>query len=164
VSHSRSDTAASHGIAADALFGLATTAVRNGRREMSLTALSTLSTLERTGPRCITDLAVTERVTQPSMTALVTRLEEAGFVRRHRDPLDRRVVLVALTEPGSAYLEDQRRAGAHTFAELIDELPPAEVAALLVAVPAMVHLRELERERRAPPWPGVDPGREMDHE
>ena len=43
----------------EALFGLATAAVRSEPRDMSLTSLSTMATLERSGPRRITDLATT---------------------------------------------------------------------------------------------------------
>ena len=55
---------------------------------MVSTAASTLVTLERTGPRRLTDLAVNEEVTQPSMTALVTQLEELGLAERRRNPAD----------------------------------------------------------------------------
>src|ERR1700729_4395828 len=68
--------------AAGAIYPLLTTAVRHQPRDISLTAASTLATVERTGPRRITDLAVTEGVTQPSMTALVTVLEKAGLAER----------------------------------------------------------------------------------
>src|ERR1700721_2790830 len=73
-----------------ALFGLVAGAVRRQSSDMSLTSLSTLATLELTGPRRITDLAASEGVTQPSMTALVTALERSGMVERRTDASDRR--------------------------------------------------------------------------
>ena len=78
------------GEALQAMAGLA--AQRDGR-ELSLTAASTLATLERTGPRRVTDLAVAEGVTQPSMTAVITQLQHLGLAERRRDPADGRVVL-----------------------------------------------------------------------
>jgi len=81
--------------AAGAIYPLLTAAVRHQPRDISLTAASTLATVERSGPRRITDLAVTEGVTQPSMTALVTVLAGAGLAERRPDPRDQRVVLVA---------------------------------------------------------------------
>ena len=63
-----------------ALYGLATRAVRRLPRDMSLTSAATLATLDRTGPRRITDLAAVEGVTQPAMTALVRVMEESGLV------------------------------------------------------------------------------------
>jgi DNA-binding MarR family transcriptional regulator len=128
---------------AEALYRLMTTTVRQMPRDMSLTSAATLATVERTGPRRITDLAVTEGVTQPSMTALVTVLERSGLVERRQDPRDQRVVLVALTEAGADYLRSRRRAGAEALADLIDKLPPEEIAALAAAAPAVRHLHEL---------------------
>jgi DNA-binding MarR family transcriptional regulator len=132
----------------EALYGLVTLAVRNGPREISLTAASTLSTLDRTGPRRLTDLAVIEGVTQPSMSVLVTGLERSGLAERRQDQADKRIVLVALTTAGSDYIQARRQAGARTFASLIDKLPPDEAAALAAAVPAMNRLRELDSDRR----------------
>jgi DNA-binding MarR family transcriptional regulator len=141
-----------------ALYGLMSMAVRSGPREISLTATATLGTLQRTGPRRLTDLAMVEGVTQPSMTVLVTNLERAGLVARQPGPDDRRVVLVTLTEAGKEYLRARREAGAATFASLIGKLTPDEVAALSAAVPALNHLRDLDGERRAAS-PGPAAGR-----
>jgi DNA-binding MarR family transcriptional regulator len=133
----------------EALYGLVSLAVRNGPRQISLTAASTLSTLDRTGPRRLTDLAVIEGVSQPSMSVLVTGLEGAGLAERQQDPADKRIVLVALTPAGSEYIRARRRAGAGTFADLIDKLPDDEATALAAAVPALNRLRELDSDRRA---------------
>ena len=84
-----------------ALYALVIEAVRRTPRTMSMTSLSTLSTLDWAGPRRITELAVVEGVTQPSMTALVKVLERDGMVERRADPKDRRVALVAVTKAGS---------------------------------------------------------------
>jgi DNA-binding MarR family transcriptional regulator len=125
--------------------------VRSQPRDMSLTSLSTLATLESTGPRRITDLASSEGVTQPSMTALVTALERSGLVERRGDPSDRRVALVALTSDGSDYIRARRQTGVEVFAELINDLPAAEADALSAAVTAISHIQRLEEERRSQP-------------
>jgi DNA-binding MarR family transcriptional regulator len=131
-----------------ALFGLATAAIRSVPRDISLTSASTLATLDRTGPRRITDLAAAEGVTQPSMTVLVTALERSGLAERRADPADGRVSLVVLTVLGSDYLRARRQAGAAAFAELIDELPPGEAGVLAAAVTALERLRSLDEERQ----------------
>jgi DNA-binding MarR family transcriptional regulator len=133
----------------EALYALVTLAVRHGPRDVSLTAASTLSTLDRTGPRRLTDLALIEGVTQPSMSVIVTGLEQAGLAERRADPADKRVVLVALTAAGADYIRARRRVGAKAFAELIETLPEDHAAALAAAVPAMNRLRELDGDRRA---------------
>jgi DNA-binding MarR family transcriptional regulator len=144
--------------AGEALYGLVTATVRGSPREMSLTSLSTLATLDRTGPRRVTDLAVSQGVAQPSMTVLVTALERSRLVERRGDPADRRVALVALTAAGAELLKAQRRAGAEALIQLIGKLPADEAAALVAAIPALRHLRELERERRDPAAGGPEGG------
>ena len=136
--------------AGEALHGLVTAVVRRGPRDMSLTSLATLATLDSTGPRRVTDLAFIERVAQPSMTALVSVLERAGLVERRGDPADKRVALVSLTPAGSDLLRARRRAGAEAIVRLIDKLPADEAAALAAAIPALQHLRELDNEQRDP--------------
>lgn len=135
---------------AGAVYGLLSSLIRHVRRDMSLTALSTLSTLARTGPRRITALAAVEGITQPSVTSLVTALERAGFVERRNDPADKRVVLVAITAAGSDYLSARREANIEVFAQLIETLPPEEAAALAAATSALDHLRRLDEEQRDP--------------
>jgi len=130
-------------ILGEALAAVASLAVRRTGRQLSLTATSTLATLERTGPRRLTDLAVTEGVTQPSMTAVVTQLQDLRFAERRRDPADRRVVLVAITSAGRQHLRAMRRAGASVFRALIDNLTGPERAALSTALPALRQLVKL---------------------
>lgn len=142
----------------EALFGLVVTAVRSQVRDVSLTGASALATLERTGPRRVTELAAVEGVTQPSMTALVTGLARAGLVERRPDEEDRRAVLVALTEQGAAYLRDRRRAGAEIFDQLAGKLSEEELATLGAAVPALRKLGALDSERRSAAGRGLGGG------
>ncbi|MCL3995317.1 MarR family winged helix-turn-helix transcriptional regulator [Streptomyces lavenduligriseus] len=149
---SRHDTApdASAAIGA-ALYGLATRAARRLPRDMSLTSAATLATLDRTGPRRVTDLAVVEGVTQPAMTAVVRVLEESGLVERRDDASDKRVKLVCLTEAGASYVRTRRQAGVQAFERLIGKLTGDEVEALMAALPALEHLAELESQDREGP-------------
>lgn len=130
----------------EVLFGLAAVAIRRRDRTLSLTAISVLSTLERTGPRRLTDLAVSEEVTQPSMTALVTQLTDLGLAERRRYPGDARVVLVAVTEAGSRQLRAIRAAGASALTELIGKLDDEDNESLTAALPALLRLMELAGE------------------
>jgi DNA-binding MarR family transcriptional regulator len=115
---------------------------------MSLTSLSTLATLDLTGPRRITDLAASEGVTQPSMTALVSTLERSRLVERRRDPSDGRVALVDLTLNGRDFIRARQHAGVEVFARLIEDLPADEIDALSAAVTAITHMQRLDEDRR----------------
>jgi DNA-binding MarR family transcriptional regulator len=115
--------------------------------ELSRTELGLLNTLT-SGPRRITELAELERLAQPTLTQLVQRLEQQGFVSRERQTDDGRVVLVSLTEAGTAALDDfRRRASAALGAHLV-ELPDAEVESLAVATETMGRLVALLQEGR----------------
>jgi DNA-binding MarR family transcriptional regulator len=68
-------------------------------REISRTEMEVLSILTE-GPRTITELTELEGIAQPTMTLLVKRLQEKGWVRREGLPQDGRVVVVSLTKAG----------------------------------------------------------------
>jgi DNA-binding MarR family transcriptional regulator len=127
----------------EVLFALVTLALRQRQRDLSLTALSTLGTIQRTGPRRLTDLAVGEGVTQPSMSALVSQLERFGLAERQADPEDGRVVRVAITPAGREYVSAARRSGASVFTILIDKLPPGEAASVRSALPALRRMLQM---------------------
>jgi DNA-binding MarR family transcriptional regulator len=129
---------------AEALYQISVGYLRRRSRDISLTGAATLGTLERTGPRRITELAMSEGVTQPSMTALVIALERHGLVSRQPDLADQRAVLVGLTPAGVAYLRDRRTAGAAAIGQLIDRLPAEDLAVLAAAGPALRRLSELQ--------------------
>ena len=97
----------------------------------------------------MTELATIMDLAQPSMTALVNRLERSGLVERSRNAEDQRVVLVSLTQAGAEYLKTFRAAGAQALTSMVAALPQEEAAALMAASPALEHLRELiERDQR----------------
>ena len=118
---------------------------------MTLTSSATLATLDRTGPRRITDLAAIEGVTQPAMTVLVRVMEESGLVERRGDTSDKRVTLVSLTEAGTAYVRARRQAGVDSFVRLIDQLTDDEIEALVAALPALQRLATLDSQDREGP-------------
>jgi DNA-binding MarR family transcriptional regulator len=70
-------------------------------REISRTEMEVLSILAE-GPRRITELTELEGIAQPTMTLLVRRLQEKGWVQREGLPDDGRVVMIHITDAGSA--------------------------------------------------------------
>lgn len=78
----------------------------------SAVAWRVLSDLEADGPARVSALAEQQRVAQPTMTALVQRLEGEGWVVRGPDPDDGRATLVRATPTGLEALGGYRRAAA----------------------------------------------------
>jgi DNA-binding MarR family transcriptional regulator len=84
--------------------------VRAADAESGLSAarLSALSVLVFGGPRSPGALAAAEQVTRPTMTRLIDGLERDGYVRRERDPLDGRGVLVSALPRARGALDEAR--------------------------------------------------------
>jgi DNA-binding MarR family transcriptional regulator len=94
--------------------------------DVSLSQISALATLYRHGPQTPGELAAHERVQPPSMTRLLTRLEEVGLVTRAPHQTDRRQVLITLAPEGHALLEDSRARKDAWLAQRLAALPAAD--------------------------------------
>lgn len=123
--------------------------LRRGPRagDMSVTGLSLLDRLDAAGPQRVTDLAGLESISQPAATALVNRLENAGWVRRGPDPSDGRAQIITLNTAGAERLRQHRAERSRRIAERLARLDPADQAALLAALPALTHLAAPHRTR-----------------
>ena len=113
---------------------------------LSMTAAATLAGVERFGPQRLTLLAAREGVTQPAMTQLISRLEDAGLVRREASPEDGRVVLVVITDEGRATLARRRAIRTERLASIIAQLGPEHLKALANAMPALDALASIPRD------------------
>lgn len=60
-------------------------------------AMRLMGRLDELGPTRISELAKADRCSQPTMSNLVQRQEENGWVRRESDPADSRASLISLT-------------------------------------------------------------------
>jgi DNA-binding MarR family transcriptional regulator len=116
------------------------------RREgFSRTAAATLTRLANSGPTRLTELAVAEEVSQPSMSGLAARLVDQGLVHRGSDPQDARVVLLSLTPAGKDLVAQRREARAQRLAEALSGLTEDDVARITAAVPALNRLADALR-------------------
>src|SRR5690348_10133487 len=84
---------------------------RRMRAERGLTDLSmgqwaALRTLDSHGPMTPGELAAHEKVQPPSMTRIIAKLDEHGYVARTPDPTDGRQVVVSPTGEGRSLLAD----------------------------------------------------------
>jgi DNA-binding MarR family transcriptional regulator len=85
------------------------------------------------------DLHPAVRLTQPSLSRMIARLEQQGWLARTGDPNDRRGVLVTLTPAGREVLNAAVPVHAQTIREvLLDRLTPAEQDVLAEALTRIV--------------------------
>ncbi|MFO1393560.1 MAG: MarR family winged helix-turn-helix transcriptional regulator [Steroidobacteraceae bacterium] len=78
----------------------------------------------------ITTMARTAHITKQSMSALVTELEQGGYVERVEDPDDARATRVRLTARGRAYGRAVRAFARSMEAEWGEQIGPERMAEL----------------------------------
>jgi DNA-binding MarR family transcriptional regulator len=104
--------------------------------------VSAMASLVTLGAATLGELAAAERVQPPSMTRIVARLEEAGFVARTTDATDRRFVRVSLTPAGEEFMVRSRARRDVYLAQRVSDLSPAEQSLLAEALPILERLLE----------------------
>jgi DNA-binding MarR family transcriptional regulator len=106
------------------------------------TQVAALSTVERSGPLRLSDLAAVEGVAPSTLTRLVSALEERGYVRRCAVAGDARASELAITDEGRDVLERIRQEATSALAGSLALLDTAQRAALAAALPAIEHLAD----------------------
>jgi DNA-binding MarR family transcriptional regulator len=94
--------------------------------ELTLAQISALQSLDSAGALTPRELADTERVAAPTMTRIVSRLEERGLVQRTPHPTDGRQVILAASPSGRALLAGYQRARDQWLARRLARLSPDE--------------------------------------
>jgi len=85
-----------------------------------------LSHLDPIDPAMVGELAAHMGVTASTMSLTLKRLGEAGLVRRDRDPADRRVVDVRLTEAGARVRDAHTTLDAERVERMLAMMRPGE--------------------------------------
>jgi DNA-binding MarR family transcriptional regulator len=130
--------------------GAALTRLTNVLREavlppgMNSAQARTLLAIHDAGPQRVTDLARLDHLKQPTMSAVLIRMERLGWVRRLEDSDDLRAVVVHLTAAGERIASDLIAARTTVLQSYLDRLPVTDFAAIAAALPA---LRKLTRRR-----------------
>jgi DNA-binding MarR family transcriptional regulator len=99
--------------------------------------LAVLAALARRGPTSPGELAAEERVQPPSMTGIIDRLEEKGWVVRALAPGDGRSLRVSLTPAGRRLVSGVRSQRNAWLAVQLRGLDQAEVADLRRGINAL---------------------------
>jgi len=77
------------------------------------------------------DLSEVLDTVPPSISAMITELENKGFIMRQIDPADRRRIQLALTPEGESLRVKMREAWLETGKERLRDLEASELATLL---------------------------------
>lgn len=120
---------------ADQLHSAAIHLLRQLRREddesgLSAPRLSALSVVVFGGPLTLGQLAAAEQVTPPTMTKIVTGLEQDGFVRRRGDARDGRLTQIHATPKGRKVLAAGRARRVRALTVAVASLGEREMAQL----------------------------------
>jgi DNA-binding MarR family transcriptional regulator len=101
-------------------------------RPAGLTALqyTALTVLERHPDLTSAQLARNSFVTAQTMADMVTTLQERGLIERHRDPADRRRLVLAVTTPGRRLLGRYRGKVGALEAEMLSGLTARQATEL----------------------------------
>ncbi len=93
---------------------------------LSPSQVSALASIARHGPLTLGALADWERVAPPTITRIVTRLEDDGLVTRETSPADRRRTEVAITGAGRDVMRETNRRKNAWLADRLADLTPDE--------------------------------------
>lgn len=104
----------------------------------------TLLALHDAGPQRVTDLARLDHLKQPTMSAVLIRMERHGWVRRHDDDDDLRAVVVHITDSGERVAQQLIAARTAVLDSYLADLSTADRASVAAALPA---LRKLTGKR-----------------
>ena len=115
---------------------------------ISLAAARLLARLNDNGPTRISDLALAERCSQPTITNHVKRLEAAQLVDRTADPRDARAWMIKLTKKGNQQLTAMRASIGTSLAPYLATMSKRDLKALRDGVDAMQRLMAVHMERQ----------------
>ncbi|WP_329494465.1 MarR family winged helix-turn-helix transcriptional regulator [Kitasatospora herbaricolor] len=91
-------------------------------------------------PLRVGELAARQRLAPNTVSGLVSKLLDAGFVDRQPDPGDRRTARIALTDDGHRQLADWQHAHERRIADALDSLTSADRDAVMAALPGLESL------------------------
>jgi len=121
-----------------------------GGPQVSAHQAGVLAYLDPEDPTMVGELADHVGVTASTMSLTLKRLAEAGYVRRDRDPADRRVMNVRLTEAGSRVRAASTSLDLDRLDGLLRELSPRQrgeaVRGVVLLAEAADALRRRSRE------------------
>lgn len=119
---------------------------------------SALASIDVNGSLTLGELAAIEQVAPPTITKIVSKLEDDGLVARTPDPADRRIARVTVTEAGHQRMDHSRDRRTAWLVARLGQLTPEQVDRLAAAVDAIEALAGLRSPGPAPAPPDPPAG------
>jgi DNA-binding MarR family transcriptional regulator len=112
---------------------------------------SVLASIDGKGSLTLGELAAIEQVAPPTITKIVSKLEDDGLVLRTVDDRDRRVARVSISPVGRARLDQSRSRRDAWLTRRLEQADPADIARLADALDVLEALAEAPPPADAPP-------------
>lgn len=107
---------------------------RHALAELGSQGFAGLAIVGLQGPLRVSDVAARLHVDLSVASRQIAALDRAGYVTREADDLDRRALVVGLTENGAAVLRDTHRRMVAAFGQALSEWDERDIAALADAL------------------------------
>lgn len=119
------------------------------QHSLTLAQFSALRAIQRCPEQCCTMTELADHVHQvlPTMTGIIRRLIEREFVRRWRDPTDRRSLRVSLTTKGKEVLNEIDRQNEERLRQVFHRFSTEERRAFRLLMNAYLETTQSELEK-----------------
>jgi len=115
----------------------------NKTYQVSASQLHCLLALHENGPLPPSQIARHMMVKSSTVTGVIDRLEQKGFVERLRNSPDRRVITIQLTEAGKELAHNAPPPIQHKIVDGIKKLPEGEIKQIILSLSKLTHMLDV---------------------
>ncbi len=112
--------------------------------QVSAPQLHCLLALHENGPLPPSQIARHIMVKSSTVTGIIDRLEQKGFVERLRNSPDRRVITIQLTEGGRELAKNAPFPIQHKIVDGIKKLPEKEIKRIILSLSKLTHMLDVQ--------------------
>ncbi len=115
----------------------------NKTYQVSSPQLHCLLALHENGPLPPSQIARHIMVKSSTVTGIIDRLEQKGFVERLRNSPDRRVINIQLTEAGKELAQNAPPPIQHKIVDGLKKLPEGEIKQIILSLSKLTHMLDV---------------------
>lgn len=115
----------------------------NKTYQVSAPQLHCLLALQENGPLPPSQIARYIMVKSSTVTGIIDRLEQKGFVERLRNSPDRRVITIQLTDAGKKLAQNAPPPIQHKIVDGIKKLPEGEIEQIILSLSKLTHMLDV---------------------